>query len=48
MILGNVLPLVLLLAGGVVLLPIAGVLVLIGMYVTEHIWVRAPQLIPLS
>jgi Fe-S-cluster-containing dehydrogenase component/formate-dependent nitrite reductase membrane component NrfD len=48
MILGNILPLVLLLVGGAALLPISGALVLIGMYVTEHIWVRAPQLIPLS
>jgi len=28
--------------------PLAGVLVLIGVYVTDHIWVHAPQRIPLS
>ncbi len=32
--------------GGTIYL--AAVLALIGMYITEHIWVRAPQLIPLS
>ena len=46
--LGNVLPLALAWAGGSALLAAAGALVLIGIYVTEHIWVRAPQLIPLS
>lgn len=46
---GNVLPLLLLLwFGGTVALTLAGVLVLVGMYITEHIWVHAPQLIPLS
>jgi formate-dependent nitrite reductase membrane component NrfD len=45
---GNVLPLVMLWLGGWSLLPIAGLLVLAGIYVTEHVWVRAPQLIPLS
>ena len=37
-------PLTVAIASGVVLT----VLVLIGVYITEHIWVRAPQLIPLS
>lgn len=46
--LGNVLPLALLGFGGTVLLPATGALALLGMYITEHIWVRAPQLIPLS
>lgn len=46
---GNVLPLVLLAVGGSpFLLPIASVLVLIGIYWTEHIWLEAPQRIPLS
>lgn len=45
---GNALPLILLWFGGTALLPAAGALALIGMYITEHIWVRAPQLIPLS
>ena len=30
------------------LLPLAGILILVGIYVAEHIWVRAPQQIPLS
>ncbi|MGH7493851.1 MAG: 4Fe-4S dicluster domain-containing protein [bacterium] len=48
MLLGNALPLVLIALGGPALLASASALVLIGIYVTEHIWVRAPQLIPLS
>lgn len=47
-VLGNVLPLLLILFGGAQLLAIAGVLVLAGIYIIEHIWVRAPQLISLS
>jgi Fe-S-cluster-containing dehydrogenase component/formate-dependent nitrite reductase membrane component NrfD len=48
--LGNVLPLALLAAfrGDAILLAIAGVLVLAGIYITERIWVEAPQRIPLS
>lgn len=46
--LGNLLPLIILWIAGAALLPLAGALALIGMYITEHIWVRAPQLIPLS
>lgn len=46
---GNLLPIGLLLFGGsTVLLPIAGALVLLGIYFTEHIWVEAPQRIPLT
>ena len=47
---GNVLPIVLLIIGGVnpMLLAAAGALVLIGIYCTEHIWVEAPQRIPLT
>lgn len=45
---GNALPLLLLAFGGSLLSAIAGMLVLLGIYFTEHIWVRAPQLIPLS
>lgn len=44
---GNILPLVLLAAGSS-LLPVAGILVLLGIYFTEHIWVEAPQRIQLS
>ena len=46
--LGNVGPLALVLFGGVALLPVAAVLVLIGIYLTEKIWVEAPQRIQLS
>ncbi len=45
---GNAAPLVMLAFSGSLLLACAGVLVLLGIYLTEHIWVRAPQLIPLS
>jgi Fe-S-cluster-containing dehydrogenase component/formate-dependent nitrite reductase membrane component NrfD len=43
---GNILPLALILAG--MSLPIAGVIALIGILLTETIWVEAPQRIPLS
>ncbi len=48
--LGNLIPFVLLLTMGSVafVLPIAAVVILIGIYITEHIWVEAPQRIPLS
>ncbi len=48
--LGNVLPLILVaVAGGnPILIGLAGLAVLIGIYYTEHIWVEAPQRIPLS
>ncbi|TDI92932.1 MAG: 4Fe-4S ferredoxin [Caldithrix sp.] len=45
---GNLAPLVLIWLGGSAFFAAAGVLVLTGVYITEHIWVRAPQLIPLS
>jgi Fe-S-cluster-containing dehydrogenase component/formate-dependent nitrite reductase membrane component NrfD len=48
LLLGNVLPLILAWLGGPLFLALAGVFVLIGIYITEHLWVRAPQLIPLS
>jgi Fe-S-cluster-containing dehydrogenase component/formate-dependent nitrite reductase membrane component NrfD len=49
LLLGNALPLVLLLAStnGLLVIP-AAVLVLLFALVSEHVWVRAPQLIPLS
>jgi hypothetical protein len=47
-VLGNLLPLILMWFGGGAELALAGVTVLAGIYVTEHVWVRAPQLIPLS
>ncbi|MFK7810685.1 MAG: NrfD/PsrC family molybdoenzyme membrane anchor subunit, partial [Saprospiraceae bacterium] len=48
--LGNVIPFVIALLGGLsgVSLALAGVAVLIGIYMTEHIWVEAPQRLPLS
>jgi len=46
---GNVLPLVLLALGSDAnLLALAGVATLAGIYFTEHIWVEAPQRIPLT
>ncbi len=48
--LGNILPVLLMAFGGgnAIVLAAAGVAVLIGIYATEHIWVEAPQRIPLS
>ncbi|MEZ4748022.1 MAG: 4Fe-4S dicluster domain-containing protein [Calditrichia bacterium] len=48
LLIGNIFPLALMIIFGENLLAIAGLLALIGIYITEHIWVRAPQLIPLS
>jgi hypothetical protein len=45
---GNILPLVLLFLGQTEIVALSGILVLIGLYFAEHIWVRAPQMIPLS
>lgn len=45
---GNLVPLWLVWLGGSALLALAGAFVLLGMYVTEYIWIRSPQLIPLS
>ncbi|MCR9290020.1 MAG: polysulfide reductase NrfD [Bacteroidetes bacterium] len=47
---GNVIPLALLYFGGMngMLMAVAGLIVLIGIYLTEKIWVEAPQRIPLS
>ncbi len=46
--LGNVLPLALLFTGNIFLLAAAGILILLGLGFAQHIWVKAPQLIPLS
>ena len=47
--LGNLIPLILLLTtGNMILLGVSGVLVLIGMYITEKIWIEGPQRIPLA
>jgi Fe-S-cluster-containing dehydrogenase component/formate-dependent nitrite reductase membrane component NrfD len=47
---GNLLPLVLLLGGApnATILALSGLIILMGIYFTEHIWVEAPQRIPLS
>lgn len=45
---GFVLPLLLLVSGSLSLIALAAVLSLGGLFLTEHIWVRAPQLVPLS
>lgn len=45
---GNTLPLLLLLFGQIWAFALAGVLILTGLYFAEHIWVKAPQRIPLS
>jgi formate-dependent nitrite reductase membrane component NrfD len=45
---GHVLPLFLIAYGQRFSTILAGVLILAGMYIGERIWVRAPQLIPLS
>jgi formate-dependent nitrite reductase membrane component NrfD len=46
---GNALPLaLLLLTGNIFLIAFAGVLILIGLGFAQHIWVKAPQMIPLS
>jgi formate-dependent nitrite reductase membrane component NrfD len=47
-VIGHVLPYLVLANPVPSLWPLAGVLVLVGGYITDHIWVRAPQLIPLS
>ena len=50
LLIGNIIPLLLLLFMGAhsVVLAVAGLIVLIGIYMTEDIWVEAPQRIPLS
>jgi formate-dependent nitrite reductase membrane component NrfD/NAD-dependent dihydropyrimidine dehydrogenase PreA subunit len=45
---GNLVPLLLLFTGQAGSAAFAGALILIGMFVGERIWVKAPQLIPLS
>ncbi len=46
--LGGVIPLVTSWTLTVWLMPLAGILILVGIYVAEHIWVHAPQRIPLA
>jgi hypothetical protein len=45
---GNTLPLFLLLVGQPLAFTAAGILILIGLWFAEDIWVKAPQRIPLS
>jgi formate-dependent nitrite reductase membrane component NrfD len=46
---GNILPLLLIFfAPGYIVLSVAAILILIGIYTTEKIWVEAPQRIPLA
>jgi formate-dependent nitrite reductase membrane component NrfD len=46
---GNLIPLLLIqLTGSAAMLGLAGVFILVGMYLTEKIWVEAPQRIPLA
>lgn len=45
---GNVIPLILVFVGGGMLSAIAGLLVLIGIYITEKIWIEGPQRIQLT
>lgn len=49
-VLGNLLPMAFLFVGAAdpTMLALTGVLILVGIYATEHIWVEAPQRIPLS
>ncbi|HSL00562.1 MAG TPA: NrfD/PsrC family molybdoenzyme membrane anchor subunit [Rubrobacteraceae bacterium] len=46
--LGSLIPLALVALGGPLAVSVAAVLALVGMLVTEHVWVEAPQLIPLA
>lgn len=46
--LGNLIPLALATLSGSLPLALAGLCVLLGIYFTEHVWVQAPQQIPLS
>ena len=45
---GCLLPMALVCFRSVALMPVAGLMVLAGLYISEHLWVRAPQQIPLS
>ncbi len=45
---GNVLPIAMLLFGTLSFLPVVAILVIAGIYLTESIWVEAPQRIPLA
>ena len=46
--LGSIVPFVIVWMMSVWLMPLAGLMVLAGIYISEHIWVRAPQQISLA
>ena len=46
--LGSIVPILCALLLPTALMPIAGLLALAGVFIGQHIWVRAPQQIPLS
>jgi len=48
LIVGNILPVLIVMFGGAEMDALAGAFLLIGVYITESIWVEAPQRIPLS
>ncbi|MBF0279141.1 MAG: polysulfide reductase NrfD [SAR324 cluster bacterium] len=48
LVLGNLIPLILIWTGWGFLMALGGILLLAGLYITEHIWVNAPQQIQLS
>jgi Fe-S-cluster-containing dehydrogenase component len=45
---GHLLPMLVVLAGLSLMYPVAALAVLVGMYAIEHLWVLAPQQVPLS
>jgi len=45
---GNILPIAMLMFGTLSFLPVVAILVILGIYLTESIWVEAPQRIPLA
>lgn len=49
-IVGNIIPMFILLLGGSssIVFGLASLMIILGIYITEHIWVEAPQRIPLS
>ena len=48
LLIGNIIPLLLILSGSHLVISIAGLMVITGVYLTNHIWVEAPQRIPLT
>lgn len=50
LLIGNIIPILMILFGGgnMAVFAVASVFILIGIYITEHVWVEAPQRIPLS